>query len=168
MLLVLRIHFSCHLCQATYSSKISLNLFYASTQVICLPSWPLVFTCTYPEKSRAHHFNSFTTPSTFLPQWLLGSSSWKPSTLCLQQSGFSPLLTQLLSSRPPLAMFWPWAGHCPAVHVSAMNWIWLEEMRVGDRAQLQNVRAGSSSGSCDLSSLPQEGVQFYDLFRRGG
>lgn len=35
---------------------------------------------------------------------------------CLQQSGLSPLFSQLLSSRPPLAMFWPWAAHSPTVH----------------------------------------------------
>lgn len=127
----------------------------------------IFFTCAYPKKSKAHHFNSFTTLSAFLPQWLLGSTSWKPSIRCLQQSGFSPLFTQLLSSRPPLAMFWP--GHSPAVHMLCHELNYTG--RGGGRGQGTNTKcqgAGSSSGSCELSSPPQEGVQFYDLFRHRG
>lgn len=115
VLLVLRIHFSCHLYQSAYSSKISLHLFCASTQVICLLSWPSLFTCAFPPKSRAHHFNSFMTLSAFLSQRLHGSTSWKPSRR-LQRCGSSPLFTQPLSWRPLLTIFRPWAGHSLAVH----------------------------------------------------
>lgn len=108
--LVLGIYFPCHLCQCTYSSKIS-HLSSASKQVLVL--WSCLFNlCLLPSKSVVPQ----ATPSAFYLVLFLESLPFWLSPLSPAIWPLLPLFTLLLSSRSPLVMLSPWAEPSPAAH----------------------------------------------------
>ena len=121
--------------------------------------------------SRSFHILNYTL-SFLAPvaSWFNFLKAFHASRLCyLLQSGLSPLFTQLLSSRPPLAVFWQWAGYSPTAHTlcGELN------CHGGDGERKRAMTTKSWSGEfwqffSDLSSLPQGGVEVCNLFRHSG